>query len=94
MEQDGLTEDLWVRPPPVVQAVDDEGNPVPGVTVGSYLYDGGTLARGAAQTGPDGRASFRWQLSSEPGQQRVKFKTYSGTYPLGEGDIHSYQRCC
>ena len=57
----------------VVEVIDDEGNPVPGVTVTWRVESGGgSVAPRTTNTGGDGRASTAWTLGSGTGEQRVE----------------------
>jgi hypothetical protein len=71
-EQEGqagtrLSEDL------VVVVVDDDDNPVPGVTVTWRVESGGgTVAPRTVTTGSNGHASSAWTLGPRTGEQRVE----------------------
>ena len=61
-----------LKDPIVVRLQDRYGNPVPGATVCCTLLDGqGELSAPASPTDGDGRASVRWTLGSDRGQQRL-----------------------
>jgi hypothetical protein len=57
----------------VVVVVDDDDNPVPGVSVTWRVESGGgTVAPRTATTGGDGRAATAWTLGPRTGEQRVE----------------------
>lgn len=65
-DQQKATPRVTLAAPVVVEAVDRNGLPYPGLRVRATTTGGGTVTPAAAVTGEDGRASFQWTPGEGP----------------------------